>query len=72
MGVGAIIRYYKKNVLTSVRYIEPYIFSPTTVEAFATWQVVELSINLTLLHVIIERDALEVVSALWNEGRCWS
>ena len=72
MGVEAIIRYYKKNVLTSVHYSEPYIFNPTVVEAFATWQMVELSRNLTLQHVIIERDALEVVCALWNKGRCWS
>lgn len=67
MGVGLIARDSTEKVPSSMCYYIPYLTDPSTAEAYAVWQVVELCRDMGFQGVMLEGDAQVIMMALTSD-----
>lgn len=72
MGVGIIVRNQEGNALASMCPLKQFIVDHVVVETYAGWKAVEFNRDMIMLNTNLERDALEIVNALWMEGQSWN
>lgn len=71
MGVGVLARDAEGVVVASLCATIPSISDPVVAETMALWRAVALCRELEFPAVHLERDSLELVQTLLQQGDCW-
>ena len=70
MGAGVVARDANGLVVAAMSAGRPCIADPATAEAIALWLMADLCCKVGLRRVFVERDSVEMVTALKHGGDC--
>ena len=71
VGLGMIAQDHKGHVLAMQSSTTKHISNPTTTETLVAWNTVVLGVQLSVIHLELEGDAMEVVQEINRASHCY-